>query len=261
MKSRSVKVFCFIGLLTLADGGMLCAQTSTNVIAAKATNTVVRIPAPAATNAAVKTSVSAATNTIRVVQPLKPRAPTVISADRGEFDLANREVTYHGHVRVDDPEMKLTSEWLITDLPQPGEHVNHIVAETNVVIDFLDDRGKTNHATCDRTVYSYEVKAGITNELVTLAGSAKVENAEFVITGEPIVLNLVTRKITARNLVMIPRQSLINPNAETNSLPATRPPASPTNAPSANHQPGADTKFPPGKLDLVPEHDAPPLDH
>jgi len=228
MKNRPVKVLCLIVLLALTDHGRLCAQTNTNVVVAKATNAVIRVPVPAATD--TKASLSP-----------KPRPLTLIYADRGEFDMAGRKVTYHGHVRVDDPEMKLTSEWLITDLPQPGEHVNRIVAETNVVIDFLDDKGQTNHATCARTVYSYAVKDGTTNELVTLSGNAKVENAEFIMTGEPIVLNLATRKITANNLVMIPRQSLINASAGTNSPPATKPPA-------------ADTNFPPGKLDLVPEH-------
>ena len=105
----------------------------------------------------------------------------------GEFDMAARQVTYHGHVRVDDPEMKLTGEWLIADLPQAGEHVNHIVAETNVVIDFVDDKGQTNHATCDKAVYVYQVKDGTTNETVTLSGNAKVENAQSGMTGEPII--------------------------------------------------------------------------
>jgi lipopolysaccharide transport protein LptA len=189
---------------------------------------------------------------IEPAAPTGPNAPMVkppahvlqtrISADRGEFDMAGRQVTYHGHVRVDDPEMKLTGEWLITDLPQAGEHVNHIVAETNVVIDFVDDKGQTNHATCDRTVYSYEVKDGTTNELIMLSGHAKVENAEFVMIGEPITLNLTTRKITADNPVVTPRQSLVNPTAGANSPTAVKPLAT-------------DTNFPPGKPDLVPQRD------
>ena len=114
-----------------------------------------------------------------------------------------------------------------------------------MVIDFVDDKGQTNHATCDRAVYSYEVKDRTTNKLVTLSGHAKVENAEFVMTGEPITLNLTTRKIIADNPVVTPRQSLIKPNAGTNSPPAAKPPAT-------------DTNFPPGKLDLVPKRDLTP---
>lgn len=259
MKNRPVTIACLIGLLALVNPGRLPAQTNTNAAVTVATNVVVEIPP------------LAATNTLEAVSPPKPRAPTLISADHGEFDLANRVVTYRGHVRVDDPELKLASEWLTTDLPRPGEHVSRIVAETNVVIDFMDDRGKTNHATCARTVYSYLVENGATNESVTLSGHAKVENADFVMTGEPIVLNLATRKITADSPVVTPRQSLINPSAGTNSAPATKapinannsPPATKpatdmTNPPSATHSPGADTNFPPGKLDLIPGRRAVP---
>lgn len=232
MKNRPANIICLIALLTLANTGMLCAQTNTNAVVAAATNATVKASLPVAADIVLGGSAPAAANAQPGSLP-KPPPLTVILADHGEFDMAGREVTYHGHVRVDDPEMKLASEWLITDLPHPGEHVNHIVAETNVVIDFLDDRGQTNHATCDKTVYSYEVKDGITNESVTLSGHAKVENADFVMTGEPIVLNLTTRKINTENVMMTPRQSLIKPGAGTNAPPAHKPVIHVTNSPPA----------------------------
>ena len=77
----------------------------------------------------------------------------MISSDSADFDLTGHEAIYRGHVRVDDPQMKLTCEQLIADVPQSGGHVNHIVAETNVVIDFMDNKGQTNHATGDKAVY------------------------------------------------------------------------------------------------------------
>jgi len=240
MKNRPAKILCLSALLVLASGRTLPAQTNTNAVAENPTNADATVSLPAAANA-------------NVVLPPKPRSPTQIYADRGEFDWELRQATYHGHVRVDDPEMKLTSEWLVANVPQAGERVNHIVAETNVVIDFADENGKTNHATCDRAVYSYEVKDGTTNESVTLSGHAKVENAEIVATGEPITMNLTTRKITADNMVVTPRQNLINPNARTSSPPATKPATDMTNLPPATHRTGADTNFPPGKLDLIPE--------
>ena len=222
MKNRPANIICLIALLTLANSAKLCAQANTNAVTAMATNTTVKASLPTATNVVTEIPALAATN----VQPaslLKPPPLTVILADHGEFDMANRVVTYCGHVRVNDPELRLASEWLTTDLPHPGEHVNHIVAETNVVIDFRDDRGQTNHATCDKTVYSYKIQNGATNELVTLSGHAKVANAEFIMTGDPtITLDLTTRKITADNPVVTPRQSLIKPNAGTNSPPAER---------------------------------------
>jgi lipopolysaccharide export system protein LptA len=134
--------------------------------------------------------------------------------------MTGRRATCHGHVRVDDPEMKLTSEWLITELPQANEHVSHIVAETNVVIDSMGDQGQTNHATCARAVYNYEVKDGTTNELVTLTGNATVENAEYIVTGEPIAWNRANNLITAIHQLIIPRKGLINANASAPSTPA-----------------------------------------
>ena len=43
-----------------------------------------------------------------------------------------------------------------------------------------------------------------------------------------------------------------------NSPPATKPATDMTNPPSATHSPGADTNFPPGKLDLIPGRRAVP---
>ena len=84
--------------------------------------------------------------------------------------------------------MKLHCEWLVADLPQTGR-ISHIVAETNVVIDATDDKGQNMHATGDKAVYTYDVENGVTNEMVTLTGNAKVENAQGWLTGEPITLN------------------------------------------------------------------------
>jgi len=232
MKSRPFRILYAVVFLILANHGKLCAQTNANAAAEQAAN------------AAAETSRPAPTNTTVVLTP-QPRAPTRIEAARGEFDMARRVVTYRGHVRVDDPEMKLTSEWLITDLPQAGEHVNHIVAETNVVIDFRDDKGQTNHATCAKAVYRYEVKDGMTNELVTLSGNSKVENVEFTMTGEPIVLNLATRKITADDEVVTFHQTFIKASAGTNSPPIAKPTGAAANSPPAQ------THVPPGTNETI----------
>jgi lipopolysaccharide export system protein LptA len=73
----------------------------------------------------------AQTNVSAVTKP--PRAPTRIVSERADFDLTARRAVYHGHVRVDDPQMKLTCEQLTADLPQSGGHIDHLVALTNVV--------------------------------------------------------------------------------------------------------------------------------
>ena len=95
-------------------------------------------------------------------------------------------------MRVDDPQMKLTCEQLTADMPQAGGRPNHIVAETNVVIDFTDDKGQTNHATSDKAVYDLQVQDGVTNETVTLTGNPRrVENAQGTQAGDVIIWNRV----------------------------------------------------------------------
>ncbi len=159
----------------------------------------------------------AQTNTTGTL-PVSPRL-TLISSDQGDFDLAGHEAIYRGHVRVDDPQMKLTCEQLIADVPQGGGHVNHIVAETNVVIDFIDNKGQTNHATGDKAVYVYSEQGGVTNETVTLTGNPQMENAQSTLTGDPIVWDRQNNHLSATNQKMILRQNLSGLAAGTNAPP------------------------------------------
>ena len=88
--------------------------------------------------------------------------------------------TYHGNVRVIGPDMKLTCDLLTADLPETGGRINHIVAETNVVVDLKNSKGQAVHATSQMAVYDYSVKDGMTNETITLAGNPQpqVEDAQ-----------------------------------------------------------------------------------
>ena len=112
--------------------------------------------------------------------PKLPRPPTQVDSASGFFDGTGHKAIYSGNVRVDDPDMKLTCEWLVVDLPQSGGRVSHIVAETNVVINGTDSKGQPMHATGDKAVYDFQVKDSMTNETITLTGNAKVENAHIV---------------------------------------------------------------------------------
>jgi lipopolysaccharide transport protein LptA len=167
----------------------------------------------------------AQSNTNAAPQP--PRAPTRIDSDSADFDMGARTAVYRGNVRVADPEMKLTCAWLIADLPQSGGRVNHIVAETDVVIDGLDTKGQTIHATSDKAVYDFLVKDSVTNELVTLTGNAEVENAQGWLTGEPIIWDRATGHLSATDQHMRFRQNLNGATADTNAPPATNNPAGP----------------------------------
>jgi len=155
-------------------------------------------------------------------------APTVITSKHGFFNNGNRQVIYTGNVQVDDPRMKLTCEQLIADLPPVGGHNNHLVALTNVVMDSVDEKGQTNHATSDMAVYDYKVMDGVTNETVTLTGNARVRSGQDWMTGEPIVWDRVNNSMRVENPKMILYQnstnSLMNPNtspSKTNFPPGT----------------------------------------
>ena len=149
-----------------------------------------------------------------------PRGSTRISSESGDFDLTGHEATYRGHVRVDDPQMKLVCEQLVADVPQAGGRMNHIVAETNVVIDFIDDKGHTNHATGDKAVYIYSEQGGVTNETVTLTGNPQMENAQGTLTGDVIVWDRLNNHLSASNQRMVFRQNFIGTAADTNSSTA-----------------------------------------
>jgi lipopolysaccharide export system protein LptA len=168
-----------------------------------------------------------------------PRGPTLITSASAEFDLSGHEAIYYGHVRVDDPQMKLACERLVADVPLSGGHVNHIVAETNVVIDFLDNRGHTNHASGDKAVYVYSEQGGTTNETVTLTGNPQMENADGTLTGDVIVWDRWNNRLTASNQKMIFRQSF-------SGTAATNAAATATNPPAINK-----TNFPPGTIQNI----------
>lgn len=150
-----------------------------------------------------------------------PRAVTRIESKVGEFDITGNKAIYHGNVRVDSPGMKLTCERLVADLPPSGGRPDHIVCETNVVIDFTDERGQTNHVTSEKAVYDFHVQNGVTNDMVTLTGSPKpkVENAQSITVADVIVWDRVNNRFQFKNPKMIFRQSPNIGQAATNSPP------------------------------------------
>jgi lipopolysaccharide export system protein LptA len=154
--------------------------------------------------------------------PKMPRGPTTITADGpANFDLNGHWVTYADHVVVSDAQTKLTCEWLMANLPQGGEHATNVVAETNVVVDFTDEKGQQTHATGDKAVYSYHVENGITNETVTLTGNPpKLQQGNNVMTGTAIIWDRGTGHVTIEHPNGVFWQSTNSPSG-TNS--ATQP--------------------------------------
>jgi lipopolysaccharide transport protein LptA len=194
-----VKNICLIGLIVLAGVWTSRAQTNTNAVD--------EILALVTTNAPVP-------------KPQPPRQPMRIESESVDFDLTARKATYHRRVRMDDPEIKLICENLTADLPQEGGRINHIVAETNVVIDFTDDKGQTMHATGDKMVYDYAVQNGATNETVTLTGNPELENAQGKSTGDVIVWDRARNHLDITNPKIVFHQNINGATADTNSPPA-----------------------------------------
>ncbi len=122
-----------------------------------------------------------------------------IHSERGRFDMTNYRTIYMGHVRADDPRMHLTSDWLAADLPHDKYSDSHVVAATNVLMVFIDDKGETNHASSDQAIYNLHVEGGVTNETVTLTGHAKMWTDKININGEPLVWDLVKQELTSTN--------------------------------------------------------------
>jgi lipopolysaccharide transport protein LptA len=160
-----------------------------------------------------------------------PAAPTWIDSDSAVFDRDGHQATYRGHVHVRDPGMKLNCEWLIINLPQSGGRLNHIVAETNVVIDLLDEKGQTNHVTGDMAVYDYNVQGSVTNDTVTLTGNPQVKNSMGTQGGDKITWYRITGKFNFKN-----PKGILNQSFDT-STTKTNPPATKTNFPPKNQQP------------------------
>ena len=169
--------------------------------------------------------------------PKPPRPPTVINSEHADFDLVVHRAVYWDNVRVDDPQMMLTCVRLTADMPpsQAAAQLKHIVAETNVVIDSVDEKGQTNHATSDKAVYHYEVKNGVTNETVTLTGNARMHNSQGTLTGEPIIWDRINNHLTAVNQQMVVNQNIGSALTSTNSS-AHKTNLPPEPAPNVDHK-------------------------
>jgi lipopolysaccharide transport protein LptA len=147
-----------------------------------------------------------------------PRPPTEINSDTADFDMNARQAVYRGHVVVVDPQMTLKCDQLVVFIPPTGERLNHIEAQTNVVIDFIDSHGQTAHATGDLGVYRYSVQNGSTNETVTLTGSPQVESPQGTLTGSEIIWDRASNRLSAKNPIMKFKRDL-NDSPGTNASP------------------------------------------
>jgi lipopolysaccharide transport protein LptA len=162
------------------------------------TNAVAQMPAIAPTNS---TAVMVETNHPAASRPPRVKM-TIHSEGPYQMDLNDRWITYQDHVQVTEGQMTMKCEWLMANLPLGTEHITNIVAQTNVVGDFIDNKNRKWHATGDKGVYTYHVQDGVTNETVTLTGNPpEIQEGEETntMTGDAIIYDLVTKKVTIPN--------------------------------------------------------------
>src|SRR5579859_3938531 len=128
-----MRVYFFICVMLVAPL-VLMAQTNSTFI------TVVTNAPPAKTNA-----------------PTEVR-PTEIQSRSCQFFMKSNVFVYRDDVHIDNPQMKLVCQLLTVEAPKMTNEnrFNRATAETNVVIDWVDDKGP-NHATADKGVYTYVV--------------------------------------------------------------------------------------------------------
>jgi len=171
---------------------------------------------PAATNADLSGEAAEEAVTAEAPEPIE----THIYSDTFEFPFKARTAIYRGNVRLDDPRIHLTCEQLTSDVPSEGSRVTRVVAETNVVIVVVDEKGLTNRAYADRAVYTYEVTESLTNEVVELFGETEqphIERPEGVLYGNPITWDRTKNTLRAKN------QRMIHYPASTNQTHAVPP--------------------------------------
>ncbi len=104
--------------------------------------------------------------------------PTHVFSDSLRYAMKAGEAIYRGHIRVEDPRMKLRSELLTAQFPVEGSNttqIEKIVAEKDVFIDFISERGDTNHASGDRAVYHSIATGKTTNQVMELTGHPRID--------------------------------------------------------------------------------------
>jgi lipopolysaccharide export system protein LptA len=145
---------------------------------------------------------------------------TEILSESAYFDLKARTAIYMGDVKVKDPRMDLACEVLTVHMPQSGGKLDSIIAETNVAIDFLDEKGQKVHGTGGKAIYTYNVIGTYTNDVLELMDNPVLRTAQGDWYGDTIRLDRVNNTITGTHSRMVIRSGA----GETNDIiPAPMP--------------------------------------
>jgi lipopolysaccharide export system protein LptA len=218
---KTCSYFLILGMAALPL--RLHAQTNFPAAATNAGSPVMLVAsASGQTNSPSTTTVTTAVTT---------NAPTGTNAASRTIDIASdsgvfkaHEAVYIGNVRVISAQLNMTCELLTATSSDGGSsRPDHIVAETNVVIDALDSQGKPVHATAKKAIYDYKVTGTVTNDTIELSGNPHIESHIGPSTGDPIIWDRVNNTVHAINPHMVIKET------ETPAVPDASKPR--TNAP------------------------------
>jgi len=157
-----------------------------------------------------------------------PAPPTVsqreigLHAGRGYYDGNARQVVYYDHVVITNAQGRLACERLTINLPPEGavdSHPTNAVAETNLDIIYINNKGETNHLTADKGIYDYKVVNTVTNEIFTFTGHATNTGASYWFTGEPLVWDNIKGRFDFGRNVEIHSQVRATSDKGTNTSP------------------------------------------
>ena len=119
---------------------------------------------------------------------------TEILSKSASFDLKSHTAIYVGDVRVRDPRMELACESLTVKLAgEGGGKFQSVVAETNVTIDIMDEKGQRVHCTGGRATYTY------VRETMELTDNPRVWSAQGWCSGDVITYDRVNNTIRVTN--------------------------------------------------------------
>ncbi len=118
-----------------------------------------------------------------------PTTATEIISKSAHFDLKARTAIYLGDVRVKDPRIELSCEVLTVKLDGSGGKFQNMIAETNVVMECLDHKGQKIRGTGGKAIYTYNVTATYTNDVMELMDNPILQTAQGTWQGDVITLD------------------------------------------------------------------------
>jgi hypothetical protein len=134
-----------------------------------------------------------------------------------EYLVTPESALFTGGVRIEHPQMTWTCpELTMLSPPELGKDGHMLIAEPDVVFDVQDDQGRKFHGTGRKAVYTHQITATFTNDLMELTGTPAVLSSTNVVgRNNLITLDLAQHTIVAPGKYHL--QGTLPPSA-TNSM-------------------------------------------